>query len=339
MSFTFLKNLIEFLVSEEWFVNMRFTRRDMKMIEYLRDYEVVELKAMSEYLGVSVKTLKNQLKELSETLKEFGVDVQFVSSNQILVKGHEKFAEVMSVSIPRFEMEFERRFLLLLVLHDNFLTIQEIADELLVSKSYAEKHLAAIMKKYPEDIQAQRHYGIRYAASQNKRREVFVKILFPYLFGEDYIVALEQFDNLHFPLFHYFTKEQMFRTRGAIQALQRLEWFQLTDESLQQLSFIFCFSRVMQTVRIQKSRLRYRRILLIRRNLTDCMNGYLDGVRNFVCRILKKNCDICIHYCYRYVNKKSPVRTRLWIRCGIRLRRFLKESARDSVQISARTKI
>ena len=58
MSFTFLKNLIEFLVSEEWFVNMRFTRRDMKMIEYLRDYEVVELKAM----GVSVKTLKNQLK-------------------------------------------------------------------------------------------------------------------------------------------------------------------------------------------------------------------------------------------------------------------------------------
>ena len=26
---------------------MRFTRRDMKMIEYLRDYEVVELKAMS----------------------------------------------------------------------------------------------------------------------------------------------------------------------------------------------------------------------------------------------------------------------------------------------------
>lgn len=73
MSFTFLKNLIEFLVSEEWFVNMRFTRRDMKMIEYLRDYEVVELKAMSEYLGVSVKTLKNQLKELSETLKEFSV--------------------------------------------------------------------------------------------------------------------------------------------------------------------------------------------------------------------------------------------------------------------------
>ncbi|MFR3345560.1 MAG: helix-turn-helix domain-containing protein [Anaerobutyricum sp.] len=186
---------------------MRFTRRDMMMIEYLRDYEVLELDSMSEYLGVSVKTLKNQLKELAEMLKEFGVDIRFVSGNQLMVRGHEKFAEVMSVSIPRFEMEFERRFLLLLVLHDNFLTIQEIADELLVSKSYAEKHLASIMKKYPEDIQAQRHYGIRYAASQNKRREVFVKILFPYLFGEDYIVALEQFDSLHFPLFHYFTKE------------------------------------------------------------------------------------------------------------------------------------
>ena len=44
---------------------MRFTRRDMMMIEYLRDYEVLELDSMSEYLGVSVKTLKNQLKELA----------------------------------------------------------------------------------------------------------------------------------------------------------------------------------------------------------------------------------------------------------------------------------
>lgn len=220
---------------------MRFTRRDMMMIEYLRDYEVLELDSMSEYLGVSVKTLKNQLKELAEILKEFGVDIRFVSGNQLMVRGHEKFAEVMSMSIPRFEMEFERRFLLLLVLHDNFLTIQEIADELLVSKSYAEKHLASIMKKYPEDIQAQRHYGIRYAASQNKRREVFVKILFPYLFGEDYIVALEQFDSLHFPLFHYFTKKQMERTRGAVLQLQGLEWFQLTDESLQQLFLYILF--------------------------------------------------------------------------------------------------
>lgn len=220
---------------------MRFTRRDMMMIEYLRDYEVLELDSMSEYLGVSVKTLKNQLKELAEILKEFGVDIRFVSGNQLMVRGHEKFAEVLSVSLPRFEMEFERRFLLLLVLHDNFLTIQEIADELLVSKSYAEKHLASIMKKYPEDIQAQRHYGIRYAASQNKRREVFVKILFPYLFGEDYIVALEQFDNLHFPLFHYFTRQQMERTRGAVLQLQGLEWFQLTDESLQQLFLYILF--------------------------------------------------------------------------------------------------
>ena len=253
---------------------MRFTRRDMMMIEYLRDYEVLELDSMSEYLGVSVKTLKNQLKELAEILKEFGVDIRFVSGNQLMVRGHEKFAEVMSMSIPRFEMEFERRFLLLLVLHDNFLTIQEIADELLVSKSYAEKHLASIMKKYPEDIQAQRHYGIRYAASQNKRREVFVKILFPYLFGEDYIVALEQFDSLHFPLFHYFTN--------------------------------------MQTAGIQKDRLRYRKTSLIRRNLTDYLNGFLAGVRNLVCPIQKKNCAICIRCCYHFVNKKLPVRIRSW---------------------------
>ena len=81
----------------------------------------------------------------------------------------------------------------------------------LIGKKGGGTMVSSIMKKYPEDIQAQRHYGIRYAASQNKRREVFVKILFPYLFGEDYIVALEQFDSF---IFHCFIILRRSRWRG-----------------------------------------------------------------------------------------------------------------------------
>lgn len=51
---------------------MRFTKRDMEMIGYLKDYDVVDLSSMSDYLEVSVKTLKNQLKDLSEALKSLG---------------------------------------------------------------------------------------------------------------------------------------------------------------------------------------------------------------------------------------------------------------------------
>ena len=98
-------------------MSMRFTKRDMEMMEYLKDYEAVELSSMADYLKVSVKTLKNQLKRLSETMEKYGVIMQFLSGNRVIIEGREKFADIVSVGIPRFEMEFEKRFLLLLVLH------------------------------------------------------------------------------------------------------------------------------------------------------------------------------------------------------------------------------
>lgn len=220
---------------------MKFTKRDIEMIEYLKDYESIDLEAMSDYLDLSVKTLKNQLKNLSEELKEYGITIRFMPGNQIMIKGHERFADVMSEGIPRFEMGFEKRCLLLLVLHDDFLIIQDIADALLVSKSYAEKHLAELLKKYPEDIQSQRHYGIRFSASQNRRRELFVNILFPYIFGEDYSVALRQFHQLHFPILNYFTDDQLERAEEVVNCFRNLEWFRLTDESMQQIYLYVLF--------------------------------------------------------------------------------------------------
>lgn len=222
-------------------MSMRFTKRDMEMMEYLKDYEAVELSSMADYLEVSVKTLKNQLKRLSETMEKYGVTMQFLSGNRVIIEGREKFADIMSVSIPRFEMEFEKRFLLLLVLHNDFLIIQDIADELLVSKSYAEKQMTSIFKKYPEEILSQRHYGIRYAGTQDQRREMFVSILFPYIFGEDYTQALRQFHQLHFPIFDYFTEEQVKRAEEGLTKLRTMEWFRFTDESLQQLFLYLLF--------------------------------------------------------------------------------------------------
>ena len=70
---------------------MRFTKRDMEMIGYLKDYDEVDLSAMSEFLEVSVKTLRNQLKSLAEAMEEYGVSIQFLSGSRVRIQGHEKF--------------------------------------------------------------------------------------------------------------------------------------------------------------------------------------------------------------------------------------------------------
>ncbi|MCD8020478.1 MAG: PRD domain-containing protein [Clostridiales bacterium] len=149
------------------------------------------------------------------------------------IEGADRFPELMSMSLPRFEMDFEQKLLLLLVLHKDFLIIQDIADRLLVSKSYAEKQLSLIIRKYSGDIQAQRHYGVRYVAPQLKRRDTFVKIMFPYLFGEDYGFALRQFHQLHFPILDYFSEDQILYARRASRRILEMKWFRITDESVQ----------------------------------------------------------------------------------------------------------
>lgn len=162
----------------------------------------------------------------------------------IQIQGHENFARFLKENSLRYEMEFDKKFLLLMALHTDYLVIQDIADRLLVSKSYAEKKISQILKEYKDELISQRHYGIRYGAAPDQRFLRIVQILFPYIVGDDFREALVQFHKLHLPILIYFPDEYLDQADKAVKLISTMNQFSFTDESMQLLYlYILLFLR------------------------------------------------------------------------------------------------
>lgn len=223
---------------------MRLTQFDMELLCYMGNYESVKLDAGAEYLGISEKTLRNRLNDLMDILQEYNIRLDFSAGGVIRIQGREHFARLLKENSLRYEMPFDKKFLLLMALHTDYLVIQDIADRLLVSKSYAEKKISRILKEYREELHSQRHYGIQYGASAQQRFSRIVQILFPYIIGNDFRTSLIQFHKLHLPILDYFSDEHLNKAEQAIKLISSMEWFSFTDESIQMLYlYILLFLR------------------------------------------------------------------------------------------------
>ena len=211
----------------------------MELLRYLSNYDTVRLDVAAAHFELSEKTLKSRLSSLQGVLQEYGIHTEALPGGQYLVRGRAHFTRLLKENSLRYEMDFDQKCLLLLALNTGYLVVQDIADRLLVSKSYAEKKLGRLLREYPDELHSQRHYGIRYEAPPELRLARIVRILFPYIVGEDFEAALTQFDRLHLPVLSCFTPEQRDKAQKAVGLLRTMELFSFTDESIQQLYLYF----------------------------------------------------------------------------------------------------
>ncbi len=211
----------------------------MELLRYLSNYDTVRLDVAAAHFELSEKTLKSRLSSLQGVLQEYGIQTEALPGGQYLVRGRAHFTRLLKENSLRYEMDFDQKCLLLLALNTGYLVVQDIADRLLVSKSYAEKKLGRLLREYPDELHSQRHYGIRYEAPPELRLARIVRILFPYIVGEDFEAALTQFDRLHLPVLSCFTPEQRDKAQKAVGLLRTMELFSFTDESIQQLYLYF----------------------------------------------------------------------------------------------------
>ena len=188
---------------------MRLTPFDMELLRYIGNYSMIKLETISDHFELSEKTVKNRLNDLEGLFQEYHIQVEYLSGGQCLIWGQEHFAHLLKENSLRYELDFDKKCLLLLALNTDYLTVQNIADQLITSKSYAEKKLSRILREYKDEIHSQRHYGICYNAPTNQRFARIVQILFPYIVGNDFFESMKQFDYLHLSILSYFTKKSV----------------------------------------------------------------------------------------------------------------------------------
>lgn len=221
--------------------DMKLTLRQVKLLQYLDEYPETNAKELSGELQVSLQTLRSELENITDVLAKYDIFIELSSKNNIWIRGRENLTRMLKSTKSMREFLLEQQALLVLIMVDEFVVQQEIADKLYVSKSLIEKLMTSLFKKHPDDFQSLRHYGIRCTLPQLERRSVFVKLLLPYFCGIDFRKELEEFHTLHFPLLQYFTQKDFDTSIAMLEQVQKAESFSFTDESMCQLFLCFLY--------------------------------------------------------------------------------------------------
>lgn len=214
---------------------MKVTRRQMMLLQFLSENTICSISTISSWLSVSPQTIKSDLANLEPLMEEFQIHVEIKSGKEIRVLGSKNLIRLMKNSENLLEFSYENQTLLLLLLHHDFLVLQDVADALFISKSSVEKLMPVLMNKQKNKIQSVRHYGIRYAGSEIERCLLFTKLLEPYLTGVDFLEELKNFHQLHFPIFLYFSEEQIKKAVEFLEEIAQIGKIYLTDEALRQI--------------------------------------------------------------------------------------------------------
>lgn len=220
---------------------MKLTKRQINLLRIINNYPNYTLKQITSTLEVTSQTIKTELKNLQELLKSYDISINLIQGKKLEIEGLGNITALLKESEGRIEFPIKNQILLILLLNENFLVLQDIADKLYVSKSLVEKQMSVISKEYKDDIQSLRHYGVRYGASQIERRSLFVKLMKPYIKGIDFIYELEEFNELHFPILEYFSKEDIVRVKKSLEVIKNTTSFVFTDESFSQLFLYLLF--------------------------------------------------------------------------------------------------
>lgn len=221
---------------------MKFTKRQVEILYYLNEYQETTVKQISQKIGVTSQTIKAELMALEEILKIYNVSIELQSGKGIKVYGSNNLQQLLKISETNLEFPIQNQIVLLLLLNKEFLVLQDIADQLFISKSQVEKLMPGIIKDYVDKILSVRHYGYKYNGTEMERRQLFVQLMAPYMEGIDIRERFEGFSDNYIDLRQYFKEEIVQKALAVLDYVVSFKTFVLTDQSIRQLFLYLIFT-------------------------------------------------------------------------------------------------
>ena len=216
---------------------MKLIRRQLTLLRYLQKQPQWGQRELAAALHVAAATVKNDLLQLTPLLREHGVEISIRSGGGIRLIGRENLSYLRKTAQTMQEFSLESQVRLLLLMSDDFMVLQDMADALFISKSLLEKVMSILLQKYDDEIISMRRHGIRMTSTQFERRNLFAELLLPYFKGIDFKAETRLFHRDHFPLLDFVTEEEAARAAKAVGLLRAQRAFSFTDES-QRLAYL-----------------------------------------------------------------------------------------------------
>ena len=141
--------------------------REVQILTALREHDYLKIDQLAKMIGVSSRTIRNDLQELSELQQGFTIERSPKLGCHLIISDEEKLSTYLAgFSETTIEMQKDRieSLLSLLLIDENYQTIKQLSDELLVSGSQIKKDLSKLelyLKGSSLVIERKAHYGIR----------------------------------------------------------------------------------------------------------------------------------------------------------------------------------
>ena len=149
--------------------------REVQILTALKENDYLKIDQLAKKLGVSSRTIRNDLQGLAEIQQSFTIERSAKLGCRLIVTDEEKFSAYLAgFSETTIEMQKDRleSLLSLLLINENYQTVTQLSDELLVSGSQIKKDLSKLelyLKGSSLILERKAHYGIRIISELKNR--------------------------------------------------------------------------------------------------------------------------------------------------------------------------
>lgn len=149
--------------------------REVQVLTALKEYGYLKVDQLAKIVGVSSRTIRNDLQELSALQQGFTIEKSVKLGCRLIISDERLFSEYLaSFSESTIEMQKDRieSLLSLLLIDENYQTVNQLSGELLVSGSQIKKDLSKLelyLKGSALVLERKAHYGIRIISEVKNR--------------------------------------------------------------------------------------------------------------------------------------------------------------------------
>ena len=214
---------------------MRLSARQIDILRYLNDCGDTNVQRLADLVDVTAQTLRTELTALTGLLEGTGVSLSLLPGNVVHIDGAENLPAVLMEADGSGCLAPDEQIELYLLVDGGFVIMQRLADDLHTSRSYTEKHVAALRRDGSFPIRAERRLGIRFDGTPYQRVKRFMELMLPHVPGVDFLEELSRVETDGVPVLHGLSRHRVEASERLAQMLRQDRNESLTDDSYRRI--------------------------------------------------------------------------------------------------------
>lgn len=174
---------------------MRLSERQSVILRALNSRGGMSIDQLCQLTGSSKPTVRAEIQAISDALEPEGVSVRIEAGGIVVVSCPQKLPAILAALESEKTPDSDELIKLYLLLKDDFVSMQEVADSLHMSRSFVEKRIAEFRHGDEFPVVADRRSGVLFGGTPYERVSLFAHLMMPFVPGVDFASELARLES------------------------------------------------------------------------------------------------------------------------------------------------